>query len=285
MRNRRGGRPRTLERDAEAQNHTPTEQEQAPSYQCLAALVHEPDATVAHAVQQTIEICEPSCTAYTLSEIAQQTPPEKQSKLVAFVHELQKVQILDEKTGKQNIYPEDQTGELLWSELPTFGVTWADEWQSLTPTSLNTPAQRMRVENFNIFIAKLCASREAIFDDLLSYADSAFGGAFGPWFHHSSQIGLGRWDRYRPSDHQDTVRVACLWFVYAADRVWDKVQMIEDGTWKWRTRDECAWCKSEWNRWKTGLVESRVRLRNVSTRELIAEALEAMGKCENSKAS
>jgi hypothetical protein len=146
MRGRRGGHPRTLERDAEAQDHTSTEQEQAPGYQRLAALVHQPDASVAHAVQQTVEIWGPECTPYNLSELAQRTPPEKQSKLVAFVHELQKVKIFDQTTGKQKIYPEDQTGELLWSELPTFGVTWADEWQSLSthaPSSEHSNVARM----------------------------------------------------------------------------------------------------------------------------------------------
>jgi hypothetical protein len=153
------------------------------------------------------------------------------------------------------------------------------------PTSLNTPSQRLRVENFNVFIAKVSASRDPIFDELLGYARSAFGGAFGPWFHHSSQKGLGRWDRPRPSDHQDTVRVACLWFVHAADRVWEKVQGIEKGTWKWNKWDDCGWCKEEWDRWKAGLVESRLRLRNVSTRELIAEALKAIEHCEKGETS
>jgi hypothetical protein len=72
--------------------------------------------------------------------------------------------------------------------------------------------------------------------------------------------------------------------VYAADRVWEKMEGIEKGTWKWRTRDECGWCKEEWDRWKAGLVESRLRLRNVSTRELIAEALKAMERCEKGEA-
>jgi hypothetical protein len=128
----RGGRPRTLERDAEAQENTPPESELSSAYRCLEALVEQPDATVAHAVQQAVEAYEPSVIAYHLSELAQRTPPEKQKKLVSFVHEIQKVRIMDEQTGKQKIYPDDRTGELLWSELPLFGVTWADEWQSLS---------------------------------------------------------------------------------------------------------------------------------------------------------
>jgi hypothetical protein len=128
----RGGRPRTLGRDVDNQENAHTAIEQAPAYQCLADLVYRPDSTVSQAVQQTVQICEPSSTAYHLSELAQQTPPEKQQKLVSFVHELQKVKIIDENTGKQKIYPEVGTGELLWSELPDFGVTWADEWQVLS---------------------------------------------------------------------------------------------------------------------------------------------------------
>jgi len=123
----RGGRPRTQSRDAEAQENAPAELEQASAYQSLAALVQIPDVTVAHAVQQAVETCEPSSIAYYLCELAQRTPPEQQEKLVSFVHELQKLRFMDEKTGEQKKYPDDRFGELLWSELPLFGVTWADE--------------------------------------------------------------------------------------------------------------------------------------------------------------
>jgi len=52
-----------------------------------------------------------------------------------------------------------------------------------------------------------------------------------------------------------------LWFIYAADRVWEKVQGIEAGTWPLKEWDSCGWDKKEWDRWKAGMVESQVRLR------------------------
>jgi hypothetical protein len=104
--------------------------------------------------------------------------------------------------------------------------------------------------------------------------------AFGPWWHHHSEKGLGPWDRANPADHQDTVRVACLWFIYASDRIWGKVQGIESGGRDLTKWDGSDWRKAEWDRWKEGLKESHVKLRNQSTKKLIKEAIERIEQSE-----
>jgi hypothetical protein len=108
------------------------ELEKTPAFRIIASLLEEPASTVENAVQQTVDLCKPDETACCLAELAQRTPAEAQHKLVTFVHELQKVNIVDPNTGKPQTYPiTENSTELLWSELPLFGVTWADESQSL----------------------------------------------------------------------------------------------------------------------------------------------------------
>jgi hypothetical protein len=69
--------------------------------------------------------------------------------------------------------------------------------------------------------------------------------------------------------------------MYGARRIWERVQGIEAGTCKLGKWNKCAWDRKEWDRWKAGLVESQVRLRNMATRALIREALAAIERCEN----
>jgi hypothetical protein len=62
--------------------------------------------------------------------------------------------------------------------------------------------------------------------------------------------------------------------------VWEKIERTEAGTWTLSRWDDGGWKRKEWDRWKMGLVESQVKLRNLETKELIAAALAAMEKCE-----
>jgi hypothetical protein len=111
----------------------------------LDQLVDNEEMTPEQAVEKTIRLAHkprshPSplathCSATTggIIAAAARTAPERQSKLVAYVHELRSKTVVDPKTGKA--YEHD--GQALWKDLPTFGYTVADELHSI-PGKLST---------------------------------------------------------------------------------------------------------------------------------------------------
>lgn len=105
-------------------------------------LVDNENWTPKQAVEQTIHLAYKhrshpsplathcSATAGGIIAAAARTAPERQSKLVAYVHELRSKTVVDPKTGKA--YEHD--GQVLWKDLPTFGYTVADELHSIPGT-------------------------------------------------------------------------------------------------------------------------------------------------------
>lgn len=109
-------------------------------FHILNALVVQPDSSTEDAVQQILNITSASIkdptslgnhlynTACCLLEIAARTPPVQQPKLVTFVYLLQKRTVTDPATSE----PLRHDGDLIWTELPTFGYTFADELGSFS---------------------------------------------------------------------------------------------------------------------------------------------------------
>jgi hypothetical protein len=69
-------------------------------------------------------------TAGGLLMAAARTPATKQSKLVAFVHELRSRTVNDPSTGEALKHDNN----VVWKDLPTFGYTIADELSSIPGT-------------------------------------------------------------------------------------------------------------------------------------------------------
>jgi hypothetical protein len=108
----------------------------------LDQLVDHEEMTSEQAVNKTIELPHKSrpwpsplavhcgATVGGVIAAAARTAPERQSKLVDYVHKLRNKTIIDPATGKA--YETD--GEVLWKDLPTFGYTVADELHSIPGT-------------------------------------------------------------------------------------------------------------------------------------------------------
>ena len=75
-------------------------------------------------------------TWQSLIEIAMRTVPEKQTKMVEFVIQLEKKRMDDAETGEQMRHE----GELLWTGLPALGYTVADAWQEFGKSQSSTHA-------------------------------------------------------------------------------------------------------------------------------------------------
>lgn len=101
-------------------------------------LVDNGDMTPEQAVQQILDLanapksypnplalhCE--ATAGGLLMAAARTPAAKQSRLVAFLHELRSKTVIDPSTGEALKHD----NSVVWKDLPTFGHTIADELNS-----------------------------------------------------------------------------------------------------------------------------------------------------------
>ncbi|KAF2797476.1 hypothetical protein K505DRAFT_269393 [Melanomma pulvis-pyrius CBS 109.77] len=247
--------------------------EKEQEFQILIALVQQPYNAPADALKQILNLTaalqntNPSSsedsqgslghvhnTASSVLEIATRTAPEQQDKLLAFVNQLQKRTVINQKTGE----PARYDGDLLWTELPAFGYVFGDELNSKDALdSKNTPEEKQRLENLNAFIAQLTASSTTVYSDFSLWARIALRSAFGPW------------DIPVASTHY-AVRVACLWYIYAADKLWAKVQEKEVSDWN----------KAYWDRYKQGLVDSEAKIRNQATRQLIEKALVQLRRSE-----
>jgi hypothetical protein len=112
----------------------------------LDSLVDDENTTPEQAVQQIVDLTlapktysrqlGDHCyfTACGLLAAAARSVPSQQSKLVAFVHKLRSKTIVDPSTGKAF----EHEGSVIWTGLPTFGYTFADELHSIPGTFFNT---------------------------------------------------------------------------------------------------------------------------------------------------
>lgn len=116
------------------------EMEAFPEFKILEALVQQPEASAADAVQQIVDLTtviaasnepgdlgvHPWHTFKSLIEVAKRNTPSRHAKLVECIAQLQGVRVTDPRTGE----PLKHKGYLVWEQLPALGYTIADEWNS-----------------------------------------------------------------------------------------------------------------------------------------------------------
>jgi hypothetical protein len=105
-------------------------------------LIDNEDMTPEEAVQKILDLTNApksyptplgvhcDATAGGLLMAAARTPAAKQSKLVAFVHELRSKTVTDPSTSETLKHDNN----IVWKDLPTFGYTIADELSSIPGT-------------------------------------------------------------------------------------------------------------------------------------------------------
>jgi hypothetical protein len=80
-------------------------------------------------------------------------------------------------------------------------------------------------------------------------------------------IKIGLINQEAKYDHNLIVRLAALWFVYDAAKLWRKVPEEKD------------FSLTEWQRWKSALQEEKVKV-DGKTKEVIEKALKEMERVE-----
>jgi hypothetical protein len=254
-----------------------TGEEGSAEFSVLDSLVDEENMTPELAVQQIIDLAQTpqpynnrfgvhcESTVSGIIRAAARTAPNQQTKLVAFIHELRRQTVIDPSTGQAYEYD----GKVVWKDLPTFGYTVAYELASIPGKQLSTrvtklskwihhlttPEKMIKWENTAAFFAQLDASASDPEPDFsrtwaLTYITLAL---------------VSPQDRY---DQDLTVRLACMWFVYDAEKLWRNVP------------EEKGFSLTEWQMWKRNLEGKREEIEDVRTRRLVERAIGEMERVE-----
>ncbi|KAF2028247.1 hypothetical protein EK21DRAFT_90805 [Setomelanomma holmii] len=241
--------------------HVYTGEEGKDEFRVLDSLVDHENMTPKQAAQQIVELTlapkkysrqlGDHCyfTARGLITAAARSTPDQQSKLVAFFHELRSKTVTNPSTGK----PLEHEGRIIWTGLPTFGYTIADEMHSI-PAPNHTPQQAKKWENTMAFFAQLDASTRD--------PDLAFTHTWALTFIICAL-------REAPTaNHELRVRLACTWYIYDAEKIWSKVP------------DEQDFTLTNWQQWKHRLEKLRSSFSDQGTRSMVDKALVEIERVE-----
>ncbi|KAI1115950.1 hypothetical protein F5Y14DRAFT_408736 [Nemania sp. NC0429] len=263
-----------------ARENYPALLEPYPEFKILEAVTRDHDITAAEAARRINDLSRAALAsndsesfgdhayhiALCLIEIAKRTAPQSQAKLVESVVCLQKYSLVDEQTSD----PVRQDGYLVWSELPALGYTAADEWNAVDVLDPSVSADEIRLyENFIAFLAQLTAAAPADYDNpKIGEMD------FSLWSLRAFKDAFDKTGKAVAAP-EAAVRVAALWVIYAAERLWAN---IEHGRVFGRrgTDDETVMTREMWDSWQRGFQEMRTTCSDERTGALIHDALEQM---------
>ncbi|RAH52068.1 hypothetical protein BO85DRAFT_472921 [Aspergillus piperis CBS 112811] len=264
-----------------------------PEYPVIDELVQNAAVSPAEAVQNLLRVREvlhqerqesesPSDidgnhTWYAMTKVvdtANITPADEQDKLIDFIFELHRTKVIDPATGEEPTAVDLK----LWTEVPYLSIYLTDFYYfNFTPEYARQvdedpqkeypPSDLQEWENRNSFMAHLTRRAEYLchYLDASLYAFYSCRSAFeeGPLI-------------------EEAVRTACIWYIYAGQRVWENCQAgrlfgDEDQT---PRRDMHM---DRWRLWKDGLRAAQREFPRESTQEMIRKALEEIKKAEHEK--
>ncbi|OSS55050.1 hypothetical protein B5807_01484 [Epicoccum nigrum] len=264
--------PLTREKTRAAHASWILELEQKPEFKLLNAFSQQPDVAQDEAIHQLVDLTHRSAleeeignhcwmTACSFLEIAARTAPEEQSRLIDLLLSLRSVVLTDPSTNEPWTF-EDGAG-IVWQDLPTFGYTFADEISCFDGQEQTyTQEESQKWENLTAFLAQVdsnASASDSVLESSASWALTAFTWAFE-----------GGGNSGEPSEL--AVRLACIWLVYDADKLWSKAT---DAGAESNTIER-------WNNWRQSLQGAQTRFTNGTTPMLIAHALAQMQRVQDS---
>ncbi|GLA33142.1 hypothetical protein M752DRAFT_230074 [Aspergillus phoenicis ATCC 13157] len=263
-----------------------------PEFPIIDELIQIPDVSPAEAVQRLLRVREvlheerqesesPSSIDgnhawYTISKLvekAETTPAAQQYKLLDFVALLQRTKVIDPATGEQPTAVDLK----LWNELPYLSIYLADfyyfDFKSKyarqideDPQSEYPPRDLQKWENRNAFMAQLTARANYFCEymDASLYAFYSCRSAFeqGPLI-------------------EEAVRTACIWYIYAGQRVWENCQAQRHFGNDDDPPPRRCMTMEKWSLWKDRLKTAQLEFPRKSTQEMMRKALEEIEKAEH----
>ncbi|KAI0888772.1 uncharacterized protein GGS22DRAFT_184351 [Annulohypoxylon maeteangense] len=250
-------------------------------FRSLNSLVNQSDVSVPDTIQSIINLSlsTTSSTAghsdalelhcerlfESVIDVASRTPIPQQVKLVDFLIQLQKLNVIDPVTGK----PLECDGRKIWADLPRIGMSFREAW-NFDPQDTNaTPEDKAGWENKTAFLAQVTALSPI--GNPSEITTSLNCSLYALWAMRSAFEGT------TPAD--TTLRAACLWIIYAGDRLLMNVENeltfeanlgIPGGSYKkkeWR-----GFNKERMEVWKNGFKAAQTRHEG-ETRSMIDRAL------------
>ncbi|KAE8386312.1 hypothetical protein BDV23DRAFT_175564 [Aspergillus alliaceus] len=272
-------------------------------FQILERLGLHPDATAKDTVQQILDLAVAALdkegpaelygvgtidynVSLALLELAQRLGPAKHGKLVEFVSLLQKEIVINPSTGE----PLQTQGDVLFADLPSLGYTELTTWYEFggdyrgNPSDPKTkPKERERWVKLNAFIAQLSQAAD------IRYPPS--GETFD--MHCMDKSLHAIWTMQFALEHEmhtpealvDTaaMEAACVWFIYAADRLWANVQHSRmydvsagAGSNRFKERGWNGYTRERWELWHECLQDAKGACTDERMGNLLEDALAHM---------
>ncbi|ORY61460.1 uncharacterized protein BCR38DRAFT_467420 [Pseudomassariella vexata] len=274
-------------------------------FKLLDKLANQADATPEGAVQQVADMAMAAHATHSddvhrgagfvdynvslaLLELVQRLEPAKHCKLVDFVSDLQKQTGTDPSTGESLKIQ----GETLFTDLPSLGYTELETWCEFGGDPRNDPCdpnmkpeQQQRWVKLNAFTAQLTQAAEVQHTSPNEgYNVHPMDKSLRALWTISKALEA---EKHPPETLVNTaaLQAACMWFVYAADRLWANVQ-------NGRTYPESAgagspnpkyagkgwngFVRERWDVWEQGLRDANHACTDEGAKKLIEDALTHM---------
>ncbi|KAK6597830.1 hypothetical protein H4I96_08782 [Botrytis cinerea] len=245
--------------------------EKLPEFLLLLPLVQDPSSTVlsvleAHAAltSNTISDAKKETAAsrsdllgthtyntwLALLVLVGQTPPTKQSKIVEFILELQKIELVDKDTNPSEVLKySDEDMDYYWKDMPGFGMEVRGIFNLDLYSPFTTDEQKTAYENQNAFLAQLLAKVKinTVPEEWEMFDYSV----------HALWVLCEAFENERGKNKDSVIRSACWWLVFAAEKLWFNVVICRgrpDDTgvgWDFgENKDWVGYNRERWEFWK-----------------------------------
>ncbi|CAH0023584.1 unnamed protein product [Clonostachys rhizophaga] len=217
-----------------------------PEGQVIINVVTKNDVSAASAVEEIVTLSSvtaassadnalyrhASNVSLTIHALSMRIPHNQQSKLVEFCIRLQQVTVPDPTNGGYK-------GQVFWSQMPQMSITLAEYQLTRAPTGSNEGAS-YNYENCTAWRAQLSELGFCHYKEDISWN-----------YDHVTRVFQ---HNYKPTRKREDVRLMCMWFIYAPQKVWLDFQLHRkrENRYLHKTEEFQSWL---WPSWKDFLED------------------------------
>ncbi|CAG9951322.1 unnamed protein product [Clonostachys rosea f. rosea IK726] len=191
-----------------------------PEGQVIINMVTKNDVSAASAVDEIVTLSSTTAASsadnalyrhgsnvsLTIHALSKRIPHSQQSKLVEFCIRLQQVTV----PGPTNGGVLEYKGQVFWSQMPQMSITLAEYQLTRAPTGSNEDAS-YSYKNFTAWRAQLSELGFCHYKEDISWN-----------YDHPTRVFQ---QNYKPTRKREDVRLMCMWFIYAPQKVWLDFQL------------------------------------------------------------